>query len=146
MVLFLNWATYADTLSSLASTPGVNLPESVTLDAYSKPRAKRSKSAIDNAGIPSSELLLQSSAHPKLDFTGKEGENELDNYWNHYVAVYDPKAGTLRVAEARKMNVRACIRYFSAESEEESDEEMTVAVGFITVLTAKGLVLVLMSI
>ncbi|KAL1956258.1 hypothetical protein VTO42DRAFT_7518 [Malbranchea cinnamomea] len=110
---------------AIASTPGVNLSESVPLDAFTKPRGKRSKSAIENADIASSELLLHSSAHPKLDFTGNEGEDELDNHWNHYVAIYDPDAGTLQVAEARKMTVRARIREVIPESEEESDEEVT---------------------
>ncbi|OJD24019.1 hypothetical protein ACJ73_04622 [Blastomyces percursus] len=95
----------------IASTPGIsNIPSSIPLTAYSKPRQNRQKHNTTNTTLSTSEILLQSSAHPRIDFVGKEGENELDTLWNHYVAVYDPDAGKLELVEARKMTVRGCVR------------------------------------
>ncbi|KKZ68732.1 hypothetical protein EMCG_05641 [[Emmonsia] crescens] len=105
----------------IASTPGINVPESIPLTAYSKPRHKKRRStsernATTNTNLSTSELLLQSSAHPRIDFVGKEGDNELDTLWNHYVAVYDPEAGKLDLMEARKMTVRGCVRRVSRKA------------------------------
>ncbi|KLJ09309.1 DNA-directed RNA polymerase I subunit RPA49 [Blastomyces silverae] len=96
----------------IASTPGISsIPSSIPLTAYAKPRQNRQKHhATTNTNLSTSEILLQSSAHPRIDFVGKEGEDELDTLWNHYVAVYDPDAGKLELVEARKMTVRGCVR------------------------------------
>lgn len=100
----------------------MNLPDTVPLNAYVKPRERRLKHS-SNATISSSELLLHTSAHPRLDFTGKEGENELDKLWDHYVAVYDPEQGTVKILDARKMTVRGCMRHASPEIEEEEETD-----------------------
>jgi DNA-directed RNA polymerase I subunit RPA49 len=100
------------------------VPESLSFKSYTKQRPKRSKTGLENASLASSELLLQTSSHPRLDFTGNEGENELESLWNHYVAVYDPDAGTLQLAEARKMTVRACVRLLHVDSDLESEGEL----------------------
>ncbi|OJD16316.1 hypothetical protein AJ78_03528 [Emergomyces pasteurianus Ep9510] len=99
----------------IASTPGINVPDTIPLTAYSKPRSQARPSSSKhnttaNSNLSTSELLLQSSAHPRIDFVGKEGENQLDTLWNHYVAVYDPDAGVVELVEARKMTVRGCVR------------------------------------
>ncbi|PGH23438.1 hypothetical protein AJ80_02548 [Polytolypa hystricis UAMH7299] len=111
----------------VASTPGLTVPESLTLTTYDKPapaNKKRTQSASKNSTLTSSELLLHSSSHPKLDFTGKEGENELDSLWSHYVAIYDADSGTMQIMEARKMTVRGCVRQISpVVEEEETDDE-----------------------
>ncbi|EEH06083.1 conserved hypothetical protein [Histoplasma capsulatum G186AR] len=115
----------------IASTPGINLPNSIPLTAYSKPRHQNRSSASKqnaaaNTTLSTSEFLLQSSAHPRIDFIGKEGENELDTLWNHYVAVYDPDARTLELMEARKMTVRSCVRRAPRKptNDEESDGDL----------------------
>ncbi|KAK2791691.1 DNA-directed RNA polymerase I subunit rpa49 [Onygenales sp. PD_12] len=114
----------------IASTPGLTIPDTIPLTGYTKPRQKRPSkhSTATNANITGSELLLQSSAHPKIDFVGKEGENELDTLWNHYAAVYDPDAGTLQLVEVRKMTVRGCVRRVPRKgvSDEEGEEEEAV--------------------
>lgn len=81
---------------------------------------------IENTNLSSTELLLHTSGHPKLNFTGREGENELDNLLNHYVAVYDPKENTVQLLEARKMMVRGCPRAAIVDVEEDTDEESAV--------------------
>ncbi|KAK2847633.1 hypothetical protein FQN49_005694 [Arthroderma sp. PD_2] len=106
----------------IASSPGLTVPETLPLSTYAKPRQQRVKH-VENTNLSSTELLLHTSGHPKLNFTGREGENELDNLWNHYVAVYDPKENTVQLLEARKMMVRGCPREAIVEVEEETDEE-----------------------
>ncbi|EQL30756.1 hypothetical protein BDFG_06790 [Blastomyces dermatitidis ATCC 26199] len=111
----------------IASTPGISIPSSIPLTAYSRPRQNRQKhKTTTNTTLSTSEILLQSSAHPRIDFLGKEGENELDTLWNHYVAVYDPDAGKLELVEARKMTVRGCVRRVArkAINDGESDGDV----------------------
>lgn len=108
-----------------ASTPGLHVPSSINLDAYSRPRAQTSTSKPSeetNPSIRSSELLLQSSEHPRLDYTGRENESALDALWNHFVAVYDEKNGTLQLVEARNMALRGCVRTEAPKDEDEEEE------------------------
>lgn len=86
----------------------------------------------ENANLAMTEALLHTSGHPKLNFTGREGENQLDNLLNHYVAVYDLKDNTVQLLEARKMMIRGCPRESIEEVEEESEEEGTVCLYFYT--------------
>ncbi|WEW56559.1 DNA-directed RNA polymerase I subunit rpa49 [Emydomyces testavorans] len=112
----------------IAYSPGVQLPDSLAFRSYTKPRAKRSRhNATTNSGVVSSELLLQSSAHAKLDFVAREGVEHLESLWNHYVAIYDPKRNALQLMEARKVTVRRSLREASPVVEEESDEEVKTA-------------------
>ncbi|KAI5299230.1 hypothetical protein KEM56_003408, partial [Ascosphaera pollenicola] len=107
------------------STPGVDLPSSVALTAYSSPReADKSVFSQTNPSIRSSELLLQSSTHPRFDFLGRENQTGPDALWNHYAVVYDTEKGTLQIIEARNMTVRGSLRErtkVNADSEDESD-------------------------
>ncbi|KAI1979002.1 DNA-directed RNA polymerase I subunit rpa49 [Ophidiomyces ophidiicola] len=108
----------------IASTPGLRLPENLSLSAYTKPRGKRvSKTTATNSELLGSELLLQSSTHPKLDFIAKEGVDQLDSLWNHYVAIYDPKRNSLQLVEARKLTVRGCVREAKSDNLDEEPEE-----------------------
>lgn len=71
-------------------------------------------------------MLLQSSEHPKLDFVGREAEEDADSQLKHYVAVVDPENKTWQFIEVRKMTLRGAVRKMRAieeEEEEESDEE-----------------------
>ncbi|KAM5456280.1 DNA-directed RNA polymerase I subunit rpa49 [Microsporum audouinii] len=106
----------------IASSPGLTVPETLPLNTYMRRRQQRIKH-IENTNLSSTELLLHTSGHPKLNFTGREGENELDNLLNHYVAVYDPKENTVQLLEARKMMVRGCPRAAIVDVEEDTDEE-----------------------
>ena len=61
--------------------------------------------------ISTSELLLHSSHHPKLDYTAREEESGgADSLLKHYVGVYDPKNGELQVVEARNLVLRGTLR------------------------------------
>lgn len=72
----------------------------------------------------SSELLLQSSDHEKIDFVGREGnEDAADSQIKHYVAVVDPERKTWQVVEARRVKVRGAVRSKKASQEEEESED-----------------------
>ncbi|PKX96820.1 DNA-directed RNA polymerase I subunit RPA49 [Aspergillus novofumigatus IBT 16806] len=88
-------------------------------------RADSSSSANRNKGIVSSELLLQSSEHTKLDFVGREAEEDADSQLKHYVAVVDPEKKTWQLVEVRKLTVRGAVRRMKplTEEDEESSEE-----------------------
>lgn len=78
-----------------------------------------------NPGIVSSEMLLQSSEHEKMDFVGREGTGEdADSQLKHYVAVVDPDRKTWQLVEARRVTLRGAVRRRKQGVEEESDEEL----------------------
>ncbi|EAW12536.1 DNA-directed RNA polymerase I subunit RPA49 [Aspergillus clavatus NRRL 1] len=121
-------ASLVDEHSELApvivTTPGVSAPRNLRLTPYLKTRAKTSSSANRNKGIVSSELLLQSSEHQKLDFVGREAEEDADSQLKHYIAVVDPEKKTWQLVEVRKLTVRGTVRRNKlVEDEEESSEE-----------------------
>lgn len=114
----------------IVTTPGLNALKDLHLAPYLKQRNTPSSGSKDkNKGIHSSELLLQSSEHPKLDFVGREGGDDADSQLKHYVAVIDPVNKTWQFVEARKVTLRGAVRQMKevdegGEEVESSDEEM----------------------
>jgi DNA-directed RNA polymerase I subunit RPA49 len=102
----------------IASLRGLTLPKSVSLQPYTQKR-KNIPSGSDQTSISTTELLLHSSAHQKLDYTAREDAADgPDTFLKHYVGVYDPETGKLEVMEARKMVVRGTVRAHKAAVEE----------------------------
>lgn len=63
-----------------------------------------------------SELILQSSDHPRLDFLAKEEKDgSSESQLRDYVGVYDPATGKLQLMPVRRMTVRSSLR---SETEE----------------------------
>ena len=57
------------------------------------------------------ELLLHSSAHPKLDYIAREESSDgSEGYLKHYIGVYDPETGELQLVQARKFIIRSTLR------------------------------------
>ncbi|KAI9924419.1 hypothetical protein ASPWEDRAFT_167396 [Aspergillus wentii DTO 134E9] len=112
----------------IMTTPGLNAPQNLHLNPFLKNRESQSSSAAStrNRGIVSSELLLQSSEHPKLDFLGREANDDADSQLKHYIAVVDPEKKTWQFVEARKVTLRGAVRRMQPAEEDESseDEEM----------------------
>ncbi|KAJ5442108.1 hypothetical protein N7491_000102 [Penicillium cf. griseofulvum] len=109
----------------IADTPGLQSSKSLRWDPYIKSRANVFKSAAltRNPGIVSSEMLLQSSDHAKMDFVGREGTgDDTDSQVKHYVAVIDPEHKTWKVVEVRRATLRGAVR--SRKTEEDSEDEM----------------------
>ena len=102
---------------SAASTPGIELPRTSSLDAYSKAVPNHERGAL------SSEILLQSSAHPKLDYTAREEmSGAADSLLKHYVGVYDPSSGQVQLVPARRLVMRSTLR--SATTLEDDVKEI----------------------
>ncbi|KAL9119442.1 MAG: hypothetical protein Q9187_004003 [Circinaria calcarea] len=94
----------------IATTPGLNVPTNVPLEVYTKPRDDHHTGAGRTA-ISTTELLLHTSAHPKIDYTAREEEySGADSLLKHYLGVYDPKTGDLQLVQARKLVVRGVLR------------------------------------
>ena len=129
---FLTWnrgMEWTRTNKYIATTPGMNPPRNIHLQPYLKPRNSSSStsSSTRNKGIASSEFLLQSSEHPKLDFVGREANDDADSQLKHYVAVIDPEKKTWQFVEVRKVTLRGAVRKAKAAEEEvesSEDEEM----------------------
>ena len=68
------------------------------------------------------ELLLQTSAHPKIDYTAREEEAPgALALRKHYVGVYDPETGKLELLAARKMVVRGVVRSHQNTAADEAE-------------------------
>ncbi|KAJ8064570.1 hypothetical protein OCU04_006899 [Sclerotinia nivalis] len=103
----------------VASTPGLAMPASISLQPFTKPRKNAPQRPGRSGAIATTEVLLHSSEHPKLDYTAREEEaGGSDTLLKHYVGVYDPKTGKLEVVEARKMVVRGSVRAHQAPEAE----------------------------
>ena len=69
------------------------------------------------------ELLLHSSAHPKLDYLAREeSSNGSESHLKHYIGVYDSETGKLQLVQARKMVIRSTLRQ-SENDDNDSDSE-----------------------
>jgi DNA-directed RNA polymerase I subunit RPA49 len=100
------------------STPGLAIPSSIGLRPYRRRRKNIPVRPRHSGGVSATELLLQSSEHPTIDYLGREEElGGTDSLLRHYVGVYDPTTGNLQVMEARKMVVRGTVRSQQAEPE-----------------------------
>lgn len=99
----------------LLGTSGIKAP-TVPFKAYAKPR-KSSKQKSENGDIrPSThDLLLQSSQHPRLDYTAVP--SPIDDQLSHYVAIYDPAKRVLQLAPAHHLQLRSTLR---AKADEEA--------------------------
>ncbi|GMG46259.1 unnamed protein product [Aspergillus oryzae var. brunneus] len=101
---------------------------SLTAGLYSQSACRSTR----NKGIVSSELLLQTSEHPKMDFVGREAEDDADSQLKHYIAVVDPEKKSWQFVEVRKVTLRGAVRRTKAAADEEEeveseDEEMSMA-------------------
>ncbi|EME43224.1 hypothetical protein DOTSEDRAFT_89151 [Dothistroma septosporum NZE10] len=112
----------AETYPVLLSAPGVNAP-GVAFKAYSK--AHSSKHTNASRVKPSThDLLLQSSQHPRLDYTATSNSLDVTQQLSHYVAVYDPILKELRITPAHHLDLRS---YLRSEAQEEAEERLTIA-------------------
>ena len=73
---------------------------------YTRSRQDASRSS---STIP--ELLLHSSAHPKLDYIAREEfSGGSERHLKHFIGVYSPETGKLQLVQARKLIVRRVLR------------------------------------
>ncbi|KAJ6092834.1 hypothetical protein N7486_008123 [Penicillium sp. IBT 16267x] len=108
----------------IATTPGVLNSKPIQFDPYLKARDGKLPTLGRNPGIVSSEMLLQSSEHEKMDFVGREGAgDDTDSQLKHYVAIVDPENKTWQIVEARRVTLRGGVRTVKNDEEDESEEE-----------------------
>ncbi|KAI4111949.1 MAG: hypothetical protein LQ338_008343, partial [Usnochroma carphineum] len=107
----------------IAKTPGVSFPSNCPLKPYIKTgknnASKNNASSIGQTLSSNSEHLLHTSAHPKIDYIGREEDGVgLDSWLNHYIGVYDPDTGQLQLVRARKLVLRSSVRHAQNPVEE----------------------------
>nr|POE76200.1 dna-directed rna polymerase i subunit rpa49 [Quercus suber] len=99
----------------LASAPGLVAP-TVLFTPYSK--ALNGNTSV----VPkprTHQLLLQSSKHPRLDYTASS--TSLDENLSHYVAVYDPRTKSVQVIPAHHVSLRSTLRSEAQEVDVERE-------------------------
>lgn len=102
----------------LVSTPGMNAPK-ISFKGYSKARSTKNAANSQGAVKPSThELLLQSSQHPRLDYTA--ATSTVDPNLSHYIAVFDPATKQLEITSAHHLALRSTLRSEAAEVEQEN--------------------------
>ncbi|EDU40658.1 DNA-directed RNA polymerase I a polypeptide [Pyrenophora tritici-repentis] len=96
----------------LAVTPGVKLPSNISFKPY-----KRTK--VEPSGT-TTELLLHSSDHPRLDYTAQEEKDgSSESYLQDYIGIFDPATKKLQIVPVKRVVVRATLRSEIAEMQEE---------------------------
>ena len=72
------------------------------------------------------ELLLHSSAHPKLEHIAREEpSNGSEGHLKHYIGLYDPQDAKLQLVQAQKMVIRSVLRSdYSDKVDGDSDKNM----------------------
>lgn len=103
----------------LATTPGLVLSKDVLFRSYAKPEPAPSKKRKQNTQQgPPKDLLLHSNTHRTLDYTAREDKPKgSESLQKHYICVFDPASGSLKIVEARKMVVRGVVRARMAADE-----------------------------
>ncbi|KAF2652336.1 DNA-directed RNA polymeras-like protein I 49 kDa polypeptide [Lophiostoma macrostomum CBS 122681] len=100
----------------LVSHPGLNYPSKISFQPYQHK--------------DTSSVLLQSSAHPRLDYTAQEEtDGSADSLLKDYVGVYDPGTGKLQVVEVQRVTLRSTLR---SEMEELNEQKAKVAAAALT--------------
>ncbi|KAI4257538.1 MAG: hypothetical protein L6R42_005584, partial [Xanthoria sp. 1 TBL-2021] len=78
-------------------------------------------SSTGKSPITNSEHLVHTSAHPRIDYTGREEDGGgTEGLLSHYIGVYDPRSGDLQLMRARKLVLRGSPRFSPTELEQEA--------------------------
>ncbi|KAL9002111.1 MAG: hypothetical protein Q9188_004940 [Gyalolechia gomerana] len=93
----------------VASTPGLSFIPDIPLEAYKK-RRDHEPPSIGKTYTRTSEHLLHTSSHPKIDYIAQEEEGRSDSLLSHYLGVFDPGSGQLQLVRARKLVLRSKVR------------------------------------
>ena len=104
----------------LVSAPGLTTP-AIPFTAYAKPLSIRNPNEAPPKPSTHS-LLLQSSQHPRLDYTA--GPVTLDQHLSHYVAVFDPTTNQLQITPAHHLSLRSSLR--SEIQDDQSKQRRTI--------------------
>lgn len=115
---------------TIVNAAGLQFPEKVQgLKPYSKAQnitdsSSKPSSSGRNKGIVSTDLVLHSSEHPKLDFVGTESTEDADSQLKHYIAVIDAEKKTWQFIEVRRMTLRSTVKKRNVNvADEGSDNE-----------------------
>ncbi|KAF2273762.1 DNA-directed RNA polymeras-like protein I 49 kDa polypeptide [Westerdykella ornata] len=104
----------------LAATPGLSFPRTIAFNAYKTSRILPKVGEV-------SELLLQTSEHPRLDYTAREEEDgSTESLLDNYIGVFDPATGKLQVIPVRKVTVRSTLRSETDELRAQREKEAAV--------------------
>jgi DNA-directed RNA polymerase I subunit RPA49 len=99
----------------LAVTPGLNIPSKISFNPY-----KRTKLLPQGE---STELLFQSSDHPRLDYTAQEEhDGSSESQLQDYIGVFDPATSKLQIVPVKRVVVRSTLRSEAQEMREEQEK------------------------
>lgn len=95
------------------------MPSNLSMKSYTKTRQ-----GIPGPSSTVPELLLHSSAHPKLDYSAREeSSNGSGSHLKHYIGVYDSETGKLQLVQARKMVIRSTLRQSENDNNDSESEK-----------------------
>ncbi|KAF1811925.1 hypothetical protein P152DRAFT_474175 [Eremomyces bilateralis CBS 781.70] len=103
----------------IAESAGIALNPKLAFQPYK--RERRSRRRGQPAESRGHDLLLQSSQHPRIDYTATaDVDDTIGKDLTHYVGVYDSNDNTLKIVPARKLIVRGSLREKPAPAESEN--------------------------
>lgn len=95
-------------------TPGLQCPSKISFNPY-----RRTKILPEGA---TDYLLLQSSEHPRLDYTAQEEvDGSSESQLKDYVGVFDPATNKLQLMPVKRVTVRSTLRRETEEMREEQE-------------------------
>ncbi|CAO2649661.1 Nn.00g070460.m01.CDS01 [Neocucurbitaria sp. VM-36] len=99
----------------LAATPGLSFPKRIAFKPY-----KHTKILPQGE---STQLLLQSSEHARLDYLAQEEQDgSSESQLKDYVGVFDPVTSKLQIVPVKRVVVRSTLRSETEEMREEQAE------------------------
>ncbi|KAF2666372.1 RNA polymerase I associated factor, A49-like protein [Microthyrium microscopicum] len=108
--------------------PVLAVPVGMAVPHHSmKAYTKRPRDTVPNS---QQSLILHSSEHPCLDYIGQEDfGNTAEALLKHYIGVYDPKDGSLKLVQARRVALRSTLRPTQEEIDEAAAEKAAQTMG-----------------
>lgn len=97
---------------NVAATPGLSFPSQMSFKPYKHTKILPSGE--------STELLLQSSDHARLDYLAQEErDGSSESQLKDYIGVFDPATSKLKIVPVRRVVVRSSLRSETEELREE---------------------------
>lgn len=83
--------------------------------------------------VDTTELLLHSDEHPKMDYTAREEDvGETRSLVKHYVGIYDPETDKLEIAEARPVFLTGIVKSRQAAADSMVSSQDLIVCTFFT--------------
>lgn len=108
------------------------MPKGLAFEPFAKRRTNISQ-LPGRTNVDTTELLLHSDEHPKMDYAVREEvAGDSRSLLKHYVGVYDPETDKLEIVEARPMFITGVVKSRQAAADSMTSNQDQSVCGFST--------------